>query len=376
MNLRDLWNQLSPEARDTLARVLLAGLTLMLVWGLRSVLVRLVVSPLRRRAERSPGRWDNVLLDAIMLPARLLILALGLTLGAAILGVEATTLVLIHHLVRTLIIIAILLGGYRAVDALAPSSVRLFGMTGLTVTERLLPFFRTAVKLVLLSLAVVIILQEWGYDVSGVVAGLGLGGLAVSLAAKDTIENLFGFATIIADQPFVIGEFIKTPDVEGTVEHVGIRSTRIRQLDQAYVTVPNKKLTAAPILNWSRLSKRWLNQTLRLVYGARTQDIETLLERVRGVLASRESVEPDSILVRFVNFGDSGLEVLVRCYIALGDWGAFTAEREAVNLEIMKIIEDLKLSIAFPGRSVYIENASGLLERGRTNPTPTEEDDL
>src|SRR3982751_4471798 len=131
----------------------------------------------------------------------------------------------------------------------------------------------SATKTILMALALVIIIQEWGYDVSGLVAGLGLGGLAFSLAAKDTVENLFGFTTIVSDQPFVVGEFIKSNDIEGTVEHVGIRSTRIRQQDQSYVIVPNSKLASAPILNWSRLNKRWYNTTLRVSYNATRQDI-------------------------------------------------------------------------------------------------------
>src|SRR5262249_22476726 len=151
-------------------------------------------------------------------------IAFGLLIGAEILNVDVTTSVFVVHLARVFIIIAALLAAYSIVDALAPSSNRLFRLTGLTINERLLPFMRTAIKLVLVAVAVVIIIQEFGYDVSGLVAGLGLGGLAFSLAAKDTVENLFGFTTIVSDQPFIVGEFIKTGDIEGTVEHVGIRS--------------------------------------------------------------------------------------------------------------------------------------------------------
>jgi MscS family membrane protein len=190
--------------------------------------------------------------------------------------------------------------------------------------------------------------------VSGLVAGLGLGGLAFSLAAQDTVKNLFGFTTIVGDRPFVVGDFIKTPDVEGTVEHVGVRSTRIRQQDQAYVTVPNSTLANSAILNWSRLSKRWVNMTLRITYDADREHIEQLLERLREMLKSREHVDSDTVLVRLINFGDFGMENLVRCYITLADWGEFTQERESINLEILKIVEELGLHIAFPGRPVYV----------------------
>jgi len=356
MNLIDLWNQLAPDVRDNLVRVMLAALALLFVWGLRRVLAAIVVAPLRRAAERSNRNWDDLLLDTIIIPARVLILALGLAIGAEILRPDAATNAFVQHLIRTLVVVALFLAGIRAIDVVAPSSVRLFGVTGLNISERLLPFLRTVSKLLLVVLGVLVIVQEWGYDASGLVAGLGIGGLAFSLAAQDTVKNLFGFTTIVGDQPFMVGDFIKTPDVEGTVEHVGVRSTRIRQLDQAYVTVPNSVLANAAILNWSRLSKRWINMTLRITYDAHRADMQTLLERLRTMLTEREHVEPESVLVSFINFGDFGMEILVRAYITLADWNEFTAEREIINLEIMKIVEDLGLHIAFPSRAVYIDN--------------------
>jgi len=346
------WNNLSPELRENLTRIVLAVAVLALFWLLRRLLAALFVRPLHALAKRSNAGWDDLVLDIITVPARLIIIALGLLVGAEILNVDVATSVFVVHLARVFIIIALLLAAYQIVDALAPSSNRLFRLTGLTINERLLPFMRTAIKLILIALALVIIIQEWGYDVSGLVAGLGLGGLAFSLAAKDTVENLFGFTTIVGDQPFMVGEFIKSNDIEGTVEHVGIRSTRIRQPDQSYVTVPNSKLASSPILNWSRLSKRWYNTTLRVTYSASRQEIVELMGRIRSMLAEREKVQADSIIVNFINFGDFGFEILVRCYINLADWPTFTNERQTINLEIMRIFEELGLKIAFPSRTM------------------------
>lgn len=362
MDLLSFWNQFAPDVRSTLVRVLLAALVLLLVWALRSALTRIILTPLRALARRANASWAELLLDTITPPARFLVIAIGLVLGAQILQVDPTTAFFVERVVRTLIIIAIFLAIYRVVDLLATTSNRLFRLTGMSIPDRLLPFARTATKLVLVALSLIIIVQEWGYDVSGLIAGLGLGGLALSLASKDTVENLFGFTTIVGDQPFVIGDFIKTPDVEGTVEHVGVRSTRIRQPNQAYVTVPNSKLGSSVILNWSRLSKRWYDLTLRIEYDASLRQINALLERVRAMLAARDLVEKESIIVHLVNFGDNGLEILIRCYIFLADWAAFTAEKEAINLEILKIVEELGLSIAIPNRSLYIEDKSRLLD--------------
>jgi MscS family membrane protein len=352
VDILQFWNSLSLELRNNLVRGVLAAVALLVIWLLRRVLAALVVAPLRRLAKRTNATWDDVLLDTIIIPSRLVIMAVGLAVGAQILQVDIQTSQFVEHFIRTLLIIALFLAAFRAVNVLAPSSNRLFRLTGLTINERLLPFTRTATKLILAALALVIIIQEWGYDVSGLVAGLGLGGLAFSLAAKDTVENLFGFTTIVGDQPFMVGEYIKTNDVEGIVEHVGIRSTRVRQPDQSYVTVPNSKLASAPVLNWSRLSKRWYNTTLRVTYDARRSDLTQLMDGIRAMLLEREQVETGSIVVHFINFGDHGFEILVRCYIRLADWNTFTAEKEIINLEIMRIFEELNLKIAFPSRTL------------------------
>lgn len=358
MDLGQLWSEFPDDVHNYLLRVGLAALVILLIWLLRKLLAALVVTPLRRIARHNNSSFDESIFDAVLVPARLLIVAAGFALGAQILQVDFETNRFVQHLVRMIIIIALTIAGYRVIDALAPSSNRLFRFTGLTVSERLLPFMRTAAKFVLTAIALVIIIQEWGYDVSGLVAGLGIGGLAISLAAQDTVANLFGFTTIVGDQPFMVGEFIKTPDVEGTVEHVGVRSTRVRQPDQAYVSVPNSKLASSVILNWSRLSKRWINTHLYIRYDAPPANIEELLKRVRTLLSGRDLVESDSIIVRLVEFGEYGLQIMVRCYVKLPNWGEFTAEKEAIYLEILKIVEELGLHIAFPSRSVYIESRS------------------
>lgn len=362
MNFLEQLIQLSPELRENLARILLAALALLLIWGLRRALAAIFVAPIRRLAVRSESRWDDALLDTITIPARLLIIALGLAVSAEILNIDAATNHFVQRVTRTFVIAALFLAFYRAVNALAPTSTRLFSVTGLSISERLLPFIRTTLKIIIVVLAGVVVIQEWGYDITGLVAGLGVTGLGISLAAQDTIKNLFGFTMIVGDQPFVVGDFIKTPDVEGTIEHVGVRSTRVRQPDQAYVTVPNSTLANSAILNWSRLSKRWINLTLRITYDASRQRIEDLLEAIREMLKGRELVDPESVVVHLINFGDFGMEILVRGYVKLADWGAFTAEKEQIYLEILRLLEERDLHIAFPARPLY---------SGETPPAPS-----
>lgn len=345
------------ETRVILARVALAVITLLVVWLLRSFLTRLFLSPLRRIIERNPRfkQWIGVL-DILDLPIKLLVVALGLNLSVAILATDRETNIFFNHLSRSFVILAITIAAYRFINLIASSSLRVRRVTGIHMDEQLVPFVRTGLNVIIIALAVVVLLQEWQYDVSGLVAGLGLGGLAFSLAAQDTVANLFAFSTIVTDRPFVVGEYIKTPDVEGIVDHIGSRTTRIRQLNQAYVTIPNSKLAESPVMNWSRLTKRRLEFTLGVTYNTTSTQMRVLVSQIREMLLAKEKLVPDSVLVRFVNFGDSSLDILIIAEFFEPGMNDFRAIIEEVNLEIMDIVDGLGLSIAFPTRSLYIEN--------------------
>lgn len=350
-------NDLPPEIRNVALRIALALLALLIIWILRRLISRLILLPIRQLVvNRTENQLDDILLKVVENPIRFLVIALGIYIAGTILTADVGTTLFFSHLARTFVILAVFVALYNGVDLIVQSSMRLRYITGISLDEQLVPFMRTALKVVIVAIAVIVVLQEWKYDVNGLIAGLGLSGLAFSLAAKDTAANLFAFTTIVSDRPFIVGEFIKTPDVEGIVEDVGMRNVRVRQLDQAYVTVPNSTIANSPILNWSRLNKRRVNFTLGVTYSASSDDMRHLLERLRQMLHEREKIDPESIIVNFTDFGDSSLNILIVCMILEPDWKLFTAEKEDINLAIMDIVAELGLSIAFPSQSLYIEN--------------------
>lgn len=358
------------DMRDPVMRIILLVIALVCIWLLRSVLTALILRPvlslISRLAARQPEKtWLDQVDDMLHLPVNLLIVALGIYLASVILTPDRQTSTFVTQLTRSLVILALFVGFYRLTDIVSISSGQFYRVTGLQLDPKLMPFLSVGVKLLFVALAIVVLLQEWNYDVSGLIAGLGLGGLAISLAARDTVANLFGFSMIVSDRPFVVGEFIRTPEVEGIVESIGPRSTRIRQPDQGYVIVPNEKLAASAILNWSRLSRRWINFRIGVTYSTTSDQMRTLTHQIREMLITREAVDPDTVLVHFIEFGDSSLQVLVRCYVNIANWGAWAAEQEQIFLNIMDIVNDLGLSMAFPSRSLYIENMAFAMADGR-----------
>jgi MscS family membrane protein len=368
-----------PEVvRLELARLLLVIIVFAVILLLRSILAWIVAQPIKRLLERvGQSDLNRAIRRIVVVPMGYLLLALGIDISARILEVEPAVMTFVVHVTRTLVIIAVVLMVYRLVQVLVFSRRRVIILTGLSIDEALLPFIRTGVHLIVLALALVIIIQEWGYDVTGLIAGLGLGGLALSLAAQDTLSNIFAFAAIVSDRPFVVGEYVKTKDVEGMIERVGLRSTRVRQIDQAVVAVPNNMLASSAILNWSRLSKRKVELTLGVTYKTRPDQMEALLNSLREMLKAHDKVDPNSVVVYFTGFGQSALNILVRCYLNIADWGAFSAEQERILLDIMRLVESLGLQIAFPSQSIYVEtagtgNGNGIAPLSDSAPTRNE----
>jgi len=350
-----LLNSMPAEVRNMILRVLMLIIVLLLVWVLRRVITAIVMRPLRSLSKRTKSTTDDQILDAIIGPVRIAIIATAVVVTTGILDFGPALTQISQSLTRSLFIAAVMFAIYNIIDIVAFTPNTLLSITGMRLDERLLPFARVVIKGFILVMGALIIIQEWGYNVTGLIASFGVVGLAFSLAAQDTAANVFGFTAIVSDNPFKVGDYIVTADFAGIVEHVGVRSTRVRKLDQSLVSVPNSTLTNAAVTNWSRLQKRRLDFVIGLTYDTNSGQMRNVVKSIHEMLDEREHVEEGSVVVHFINFGDSALEIRIICNILLPDWGQFTAETEQVNLAIMDIVEENGLSMAFPSRSLYIE---------------------
>lgn len=364
---------LPEDIRNVLWPILLGLVVFLVIVLVRRIVLRFIMLPLRALTRRTRTQYDDQILEFLKTPINLGIIALGLMIGVSVAELSAGLVDFFGRLARSLIIVGFTLSLSHLASQISFGEGQLGELIGIHIDDKLLPFLRTGLRIVILSISAIILLQEWGYDASGVIAGLGIGGLALSLAAKDTVENLFGFSSIITDKPFSVGEFIVTPAATGIVEHVGIRSTRIRQLDQALVVVPNSKLAAGRILNWARAEKRRLDITLGISYEARSTDLRQLMARLRQLLEQNEDVDTDSIIVHFVNFGASTLDVRIICTVLHAGWADFTRVGEGIRLNIMDIVEQLGLEIALPSRTVYLAGDNFELEESVTGQNNSEE---
>jgi len=315
--------------------------------------------------EKTPYQFDHLIARAASAPAGYLILLAGLYAAIAVLPLPASASGFVFGALQVLLAVDILWFLFRLVDVADRYLQRLAARTESKLDDQLVPVVRKALKATIGVIGFVWVIQLLGYSVSALITGLGIGGLAVALALQDTLGNFFGSVFIFLDRPFAVGDWIKLEGVEGVVEEVGFRSTRIRTFPATLVSVPNKTVAAAIIDNWSRMPKRRITQTVGVTYETSADQMEQAVEGIREILEKDEGVDKELIVVRFTEFGDSSLNIsLIYFTIALSiadHW----ATKERVNLAIMRLVERLGLSIAFPTRTLYLEGeiARDLVER-------------
>jgi len=296
---------------------------------------------------------NGKILLAFKKPVETLFIILGMYIALLYIPLPLAADVFIHRLFRSILVVILAWGFYDLCGNNSLLSVEL--KERLNLDQMLIHFFSNAIRFVILALAVVIIAQEWDYDVNGFIAGLGLGGLAFALAAKDALANIFGGIVIIMEKPFVIGDWIATPSVEGTVETISFRSTKIRSFSQSLITIPNSILAGEAITNHSRMGKRQINFYLGLTYGTSGNKVEICVKRLKQMLIDHPGVHPETILVNFEKFNDSSMDIIVYCFTNTTVWAEYLEVRQDINLKIMAILDQEEVSLAFPSRSIYME---------------------
>jgi MscS family membrane protein len=216
-----------------------------------------------------------------------------------------------------------------------------------------LPLGRQILKLALYLIAVLSVFSAWGYNTSTILAGVGVGGLAVALAAQKTIENLFGGISVIGDRPVLVGDECRFGDRTGTVMYIGLRSTRIRTPDRTVISVPNGQFSSMALENISGRDKIWFHPTLNLRLDTTSEQMEQVLTSVREILANSPKVEVGAIPVRFVGVGAYSLNVEVAVYIETPDGNEFLAIQQDLLLRMLQAIEKAGTSLAVPLQETF-----------------------
>lgn len=217
-------------------------------------------------------------------------------------------------------------------------------------------FISNILKILVIAFAVVMIISELGYNINGLLTGLGVGGLAVSLAAQDAISNLISGFIIVFDKPFIVGDLIQTSSFIGNVEEVTMRSTKVRTLEDSVITIPNSSLTGDAIINLSRINKRRINLEFGLVYSTSNELMKKCQNDVKEYLSNNEDILNEPLRVNFSKLDDSSLNIEIVCYTKTSDMDEYLHIISELNYKIKDIIEANEAQFAYPSTSIYIEN--------------------
>lgn len=261
----------------------------------------------------------------------------------------------LDNLYSSAIVVFLARGLIELIEIYAHNQAEIKQLFNKEVDEILIPFFAKMFKAIVIILAFVVIASKWGYDVNGFIAGLGLGGLAMALAAKDLLANIFSGIVIITDKPFNIGDWIKTNDLEGTVLDINFRSTRIKQFDESLVTIPNSTLVNAPITNFTKRTMRRITFNLKIKYNTSSEQLKKCVARIEALLLEHPKIDNRTIFVKFDSFGDSSLNIFIYFFTNTIIWDEYLNIKQDVNFRIMDILEDEGVKVGLPGTSVYME---------------------
>lgn len=328
---------------------------LLLAIAIRSLVTWLVAGQARRVMQRAGAKWGEEVLTHIDRPIGSLAATGVIPLLVPSLLLPARFSQACFFLGRLLAAYSIVWALYRLVDLVSAWLELLASKTETKLDDQLVPLVRRALKIFIVAFGAVAILQNLSVDVAGLVAGLGLGGLAFALAAKDTISNLFGSATIFADRPFQIGDWIIVSDIEGIVESVGFRSTKIRTFYNSLVTIPNAKVADAIVDNYGARTFRRIRTTLALRYDTTPEQIEIFIEGVRDIIMANSYVRADDITVALNEMSPSALNILVNCFLRVSSSVEEHRERQDLYLKFLALAQRLNISFAYPTQTLHIE---------------------
>jgi MscS family membrane protein len=317
-------------------------------------LLNRALTPLIALVRRLLRRGERPVRNPLPPPARLLLLSV---MGRWLIAKLPLTLLLRQALTNTVVVIGIaaivwlliLLSGAierRATSRLPPANY--------SIAVSLLRVGRRGVDVLVVLAGLLVVLGHFGVDVTPLLAGLGVGGLAVALAAQKTLENVIAGASLIFDQAVRVGDSMRIGDIEGTVEHIGLRSTRIRTPNRTVVSLPNGQIATLSLETMSARDKFWFHPVVGLRYETTPDQLRLVLNGIRSLLARHAAVDGASMRVRFLRLGAFSLDVEAFAYVYARDWPHFLELQEDLLFQITGIVRDAGAQIAFPSQTMYL----------------------
>ena len=328
---------------------ILLGLTLKRI-------ARAILGWIARVTDQKKLGWQNQVVSSLERPATWLLASSLWFASIYLIQFDGKTLWILTTIVQILFSFSVTWCAYRLVDILTTYLAKLAEKTENTLDDHIAPLVGKALRIFVVLFGVLVSLQNLGLNVLSLLAGLGLGGLAFALAAKDTCANLFGSIMIFFDRPFAIGDWIVAGDKEGTVEEIGFRSTRIRTFYNSVVSMPNSNVANMNIDNMGQRRYRRVNTTLGITYDTPPEKIEAFMEGIKNIIKANPATRKDYFHVAFSGYGSSSLNIMLYFFFEVPDWSEELVQRQNVYLEILRLAKKIGVEFAFPTQTLHMES--------------------
>lgn len=353
----DVWHQ--GVLGIDIGRMLIAVGIFLLFLVFRHLFTRFVLAVIGRWARRTETELDDQIIDAIELPVRFVPIVMGAFFAAEYLSLTGNAKEITNHIIRSLVAFTMFWAFYRMTE---PFSRTLYQLERI-FSRPLIEWIVKAVKVAFVAIGGATILQIWGIAVGPIIAGFGLFGVAVALGAQDMFKNLIAGILIIAERRFSHGDWIRVDGVvEGTVESIGFRSTRVRRFDRAPVHVPNSRLSDSAVTNFSAMTHRRIYWKIGVEYRTTVDQLRRIRDEIEKYVMENDAFAkpPDvSLFVRIDAFSESSIDIMLYCFTKTTVWGEWLEIKERLAYRIKEIVEGAGTGFAFPSRSIYIETPTG-----------------
>ena len=339
---------------------ILSALGIFVVFMLmRGLITRFIIGALKIKVTKTRTLIDDELLAALEEPLRLVPIVLGAFIALQFLALEDRHQDFADQLVRSLITAGIFWALYRSAQPLSTLLTRMERVFTAVMMEWLVK----AVKILIAFIGIAAVLEIWGIQVGPILAGLGLFGVAVALGAQDLFKNLIAGILIIAEHRFNKGDWIRVDGVvEGTVEHIGFRSTQVRRFDKAPVHVPNTALSDNAVTNFTAMTHRRIYWHIGVEYSTTLEQLKTVRDQIEAyILDQSDFARPEAVstFVRIDRFSDSSIDIMLYCFTNTTNWGEWLEIKERLAYKVKEIVEGAGTGFAFPSQSLYIESVPG-----------------
>jgi len=323
-------------------------LLVFLLFGLSNLLSRLFLFLFTPVVKRFAKSLQSYRLATLTDPLRLLI---SLAVFRALMELVTPSALLRDYLIKLLIFFSTLglaALAMRIIDLSSAQFLARLGPTERALSYSVLPLGVRVIRIGVFLIAIIFIAASWGYNTNALLAGLGVGGLAVALAAQKTIENLFGAISLITDRPVLVGDYCQFGGQTGTVEDIGLRSTRIRTNDRTVVTIPNSNFSAMTIENYSRRDRMWFHPTLRLRRDTDPDKVGQMMDAISEILRNHPSVQPADVPVRLTKITDYSLDLEIFAYVQTADYNEYLRVQSALLLKLLEVSQRIHVEWATP----------------------------